>query len=228
MNVRSAVEAIEKHGILLVYPVENRKEPLSLWSAFFPRSRMRWEWDEEGDDRVSRLWHLREELSRSGKVVYSKWYRGRATFFSKEIFTGLLAALGTSRMPRQGLSPAAREILEVLSLDSPLSTRQIKRATDLIGRANEAAYHRAMNELSSRLLIVGFGEVDEGAFPSLASGATELLFEDLWSASRGMEPDLALKSVRDRLGETNPFLKQLLRVQGSLGSGTRPPAALRT
>jgi len=37
-----------------------------------------------------------------------------------------------------------------------------------------------MKELFMRLLIVGFGEVEDGAFPSLAVGATELVFEDLW------------------------------------------------
>jgi hypothetical protein len=31
----------------------------------------------------------------------------------------------------------------------------------------------------AKLLIVGFGEVDDGAFPSLAVGATELLHDDL-------------------------------------------------
>ena len=37
-----------------------------------------------------------------------------------------------------------------------------------------------MRELWERLLIVGVGEVDDGAFPSLAVGATEVLFEELW------------------------------------------------
>jgi hypothetical protein len=53
-----AVALIEKIGILLVYPIENKKEPQSLWSEFFPRTAMRWEWDLNGDDRVVKLWHL--------------------------------------------------------------------------------------------------------------------------------------------------------------------------
>jgi hypothetical protein len=35
-------------------------------------------------------------------------------------------------------------------------------------------------------LIVGFGEVDDGAFPSLAVGATELLYDDLWRQAEDM------------------------------------------
>jgi hypothetical protein len=40
--------------------------------------------------------------------------------------------------------------------------------------------------LFSRFLIVGFGEVEDGAFPSAAVGATELLFSDLWSQAEEM------------------------------------------
>src|SRR5205809_926272 len=100
MKISSAVSAIEKNGILLVYPIDNRKEPPSLWSSFFPKSQMRWEWDTGGDHRVADLWRLREELSRSGKVVYAKWYRGRATFFSKQVFTWMLALLESSHAQR--------------------------------------------------------------------------------------------------------------------------------
>lgn len=43
-----------------------------------------------------------------------------------------------------------------------------------------------MKDLFSRLLIVGFGEVEDGAFPSLAVGATELLFSDIWTQAKEM------------------------------------------
>lgn len=213
MNTKAALAAIEKHGILLVYPIDNRKEPLSLWSVFFPRSQMRWEWDQDGDDRVAKLWHLREELSRSGKVVYAKWFRGRATLFSKEVFTALLSVLGSSRSPWQGLSPEARQILETLAFESPLSTKQIKQAVELRGRALEPIYEKAMKELWLRLLIVGFGEVEDGAFPSLAVGATQLLFEELWLASRELAPDEARAILNSRLDPASPFLKQLAKAE---------------
>ncbi|HMN67936.1 MAG TPA: hypothetical protein PKC28_05290, partial [Bdellovibrionales bacterium] len=74
-----AIKAIDKKGALLVYPLNNKKEPASIWSELFPRTKMRWEWDAGSDNRVAELWYLREELSRSRKVVYVKWYQGRAT-----------------------------------------------------------------------------------------------------------------------------------------------------
>jgi len=207
MRKKAAVSAINKHGMLLVFPIDNANAPLSLWSAAYPKTKMRWEWDEDGDDRVSSLWHLREELSRSEEVVYTKWYRGRATFFSCQVFTALLATFLHNPISLQSLSTQAREILEVLEGDSPLSTKALKRATGLQGRAQEAAYTRALKELWSRLLIVGFGEVDEGAFPSLAVGASEVLFEDVYKKALKMPQSVALKIVRP-LFEKEPLVEK--------------------
>src|SRR4051812_27586425 len=95
---KKSIGAINKRGCLLVYPVNNKREPLSLWSELHPRTRMRWEWDDDGDSKVADLWHLREQLSRSREVVYSKWYQGRATLFSFECFVALLSFLRGSTL----------------------------------------------------------------------------------------------------------------------------------
>jgi hypothetical protein len=121
-----------------------------------------------------------KQLSDCREVVYSKWYQGRATFFSRELFEAMLCVRCLRSDARRGLSPTARTLFEVLENNSPLSTRKLKELTELQGKLHEAEYSRAMKDLFTRLLIVGFGEVDDGAFPSLAVGATELLFDDLW------------------------------------------------
>lgn len=180
MNKRRAITAIEKAKVLLVYPIKNRPDIPSLWSAFCPKKEMVWEWTEDGDVAVAELWHLREQLSRSGDVVYLKWFRNRATFFSPDMFVELLAYALSPSVARIPVPAEARQILETLELDSPLSTKELKRSCDLRGQAHEAAFQRALRALWSRFLIVGYGEVDDGAFPSLAIGSTRLLFEDLW------------------------------------------------
>lgn len=207
-----AIKRIEKHGLLLVYPVNNRAEPRSLWSEFFPDSEMRWEWDSAGDDRVAALWHLKTELSGSGQVVYAKWYRGRATFFSKSFFVDLLSDLGGASLDPRQLSAEARKILETLESDSPLSTKDLKLATDLRGKFFATTYERALRELWRRLLIVGFGEFEDGAFPSLAIGATRHLFEELWREALETDPATARGRVNDRFPAGSPvqkFLRQL-------------------
>lgn len=193
--------------MLLVFPANNSKEIPSLWSEFFPRTKMVWEWDDDGDSRVAELWHLREKLSKSGQLVYGKWFRGRATLMSRELFPALLRSLNPRLPTITGLSFNAREILDLLEEDSPLSTKQLRRYTDLQGKENESRYMRALKELWNRNLIVGFGEIDEGAFPSLAMGATKLLFEDLWLEALDLSVEQAHATVVKLLGNQSPFYK---------------------
>lgn len=193
--------------MLLVFPANNSKDIPSLWSEFYPKSKMVWEWDENGDSRVSDLWHLREKLSKSGQLVYGKWFRGRATLISRELFPALLRGLNPELSTITGLSFNAREILDLLEEDSPLSTKKLRKLTDLQGKENEPRYARALKELWNRNLIVGFGEIDEGAFPSLAMGATKLLFEDLWAEALDLSAEDAHATVVRLLGEQSPFLK---------------------
>lgn len=208
MNQKSAVKKINDRGALLVFPINNKKEPASLWSEFYPRTKMRWEWDEGGDNKVGDLWLLMKKLSDSRQVVYSKWYQGRATFFSRDLFTALLKVTqpdysGTT------LSPVARQLYECLEEDSPLSTKQLKAITELRGKDNERFYNRGMKELFSRFLIVAYGEVDDGAFPSLAVGTTRNLFEDLVLDAEKLSPLSAQILVDQLLPKDNLFRKYL-------------------
>jgi hypothetical protein len=204
MNLNKACEAINKHGMLLVFPINNQKEPRSLWHEFYPRSEMRWVWDEDGDDRVMKMWFTMKKLSVDKRVVYSKWYQGRATFFSREVFTALRSYLSPDR---ENLSRQAQELLEILESDSPLSTKQLKKMSELQGKDNASIYNRAMKTLFEQLWIVGFGEVDDGAFPSLAVGATSLLYEDLYLTD--LSKDQALKILMNKFVRQPKVLKKI-------------------
>jgi hypothetical protein len=216
MNVRSAAKKVDAKGALLVFPVNNRKDIPSLWNEFYPRSKMNWEWDESGDSRLSDLWHLREKLSVSRQVVYCKWFRGRATLLSQEVFVALIKTLNPNLPKITGLSFTARELLDLLTEDSPISTKELKRLCDLRGREREAQYQRAMKELWSRGLIVAFGEVDEGAFPSLAIGATEMIFEDLFQQALLLKIDQAQDIIDRWIQKTPAFYKYFLSLKKTL------------
>jgi len=172
---------------------------------------MRWEWDESGDDRVARLWHLRQELSSSSLVVYTKWFRNRATFFSKEAFVCALSALKSPFLGARALSPAAQSIDTLLRESSPLSVKEIKSQTGLRGRLLESTYEKAMKELWARLWIVGYGEVDDGAFPSLAVGSSPLLFEDLWETAGRRDPAESIEWLKCKTGADSLFFRQVLK-----------------
>jgi hypothetical protein len=201
----AAIDSIRRHGALLVFPIANRQEPHSLWAEFFPNTRMVWDWNEDSDHRVGEMWQMMKQLSDCREVVYSKWYQGRATFFSRDLFAAMLALQHVHERARNRLSETARLLFDVLENNSPLSTKQLKQLTDLQGRANEPMYSRGMKELFQKLLIVGFGEVDDGAFPSLAVGATELLFEDLWKRSAQLSSSAAARTLDELMPADSLF-----------------------
>jgi hypothetical protein len=203
-NLVKALRAIEEQGALLVYPIDNRREPASLWYTLHPRTPMRWAWDEGADMRVVRLWQLREQLARGREVVYTKWYRGRATFFSRALFAALLAC---TRKLERPLGADALDLLAIVEEDSPQSTKQLRRAAGLTGKQGERVYTRALRELWERLLIVGTGEVDDGAFPSLAIGATRWIFEDLWEQSSAPASEQQKLLIARMLAPGTPFGK---------------------
>lgn len=213
---RKAVSAIERAGALLVYPMANRAEPASLWHALHPRSTMRWAWDEGADPRVVGLWHLREQLARSREVVYSKWWRGRAVFFSQPVFAAMLAELRSHEGLVETLPDEGKTILELLEEDSPISTKELRKRADLQGRLLERPWTRAMNELFARGLIVGTGEVEDGAFPSLAVGATRWIFEDPWVAAESGPTDEGRALLARVLPPSTPFGKWWAKILAGL------------
>lgn len=104
-------------------------------------------------------------------------------------------------------------MLEILEHDSPLSTKVLKQLSGLIGKANERRYERALKELWSRMRIVVFGEIDDGAFPSIAIGATRVLFEDLWQEARKQNISQADAWVREQLPPDSLFGKHYLKLK---------------
>jgi hypothetical protein len=196
---------VNKHHALLVYPLDNQKEPPSLWSLLYPKKKMRWEWDSDGDDSVADLWIKREALSRSGSIVYSKWYKGRATFFSKKSFAALLAALNVREREYLFKFKESKIIYELLEERSPQSTKELKKNAQLKGRDFEALYNRALKELFESGKIIAWGEKDEGAFPSLQLGATKHFFEPEWSWAKDHDEDDGMELLWNLWGPESKF-----------------------
>ena len=213
MNKSSAIQAIHKAGILLVFPNNNKKEPASLWCHFFPRKKMRWEWDSSGDSGVSDLWFLKTELSTTRKVIYTKWYQNKATYFSRKLFTAMLRALNPELSKKPKLSRTASFLLEILESDSPISAKKLRKLVLLEEGNHDISFDAALRELWAKLLIVAFGEVDDGSFPSLAIGATKTMFEDIWTEAEEMTETEALQSIAKSLAEENLFRRYFEKLQ---------------
>lgn len=206
-KLEKAIAAIENYGILLVYPIQNSKEPKSLWSALFPRTEMVWDWTDEAHSKVAEIWHLREELARSQKVVYAKWYKNRATFFSQEVFLYLLAYLESAQREKN-LPRSSQEGLDCFRMDSPQSTKLFKENMGWQGKLMESHYNKSMKPLWEGLYLVGVGEVYDSSFPSLNIASTSTFFENLWLESKDIKPLDAEKFLLSKLGSENLFFKQ--------------------
>jgi len=209
---QKALAAINERHVQLVYPIQNAREPRSLWHSLHPRSAMRWDWSEDADQRVVDLWHLKDDLCLGREVVYAKWFRGRATFFSRAIFVPILALLGTTRAEALRRNANASRLYAELLDNSPQTPRRLRQAVDLVGSHNRGDYERGVKLLWEQLVIVGTGEVDEGQFPALAMGATRHILEDLWEEAAGMEPRDAEARCQALLPAASPFSRFLDRL----------------
>ncbi len=208
--VEKSIEFINRAGVLLAFPIRNEREPASLWQKLYPRTKMNWAWGEEGQSKVADHWHLMKVLSADRRVVYSKWYQGRATFFCRDLFSALMA-LRRRREQEPIRSEYAQDILAALEADSPMSTRDLKITCGLQGKLNEAIFRSALKELFLNFLVVGFGEVDDGAFPSLAIGASQIVFEDLFTDSINLPAAQAQALVDGLMPEGSKVRKYLDR-----------------
>jgi hypothetical protein len=206
-----AISAIEKNGILLVFPIKNRKDYNSLWKELYPRSEMKWEWNEDSDNRVAKLWHLREELSKSREVVYSKWLNGRATFFSIPLFKALYR-LSRGWKPKNWTRESSLA-LECLRMDSPMSTKQLKISTELQGKYFERTYEKALKPLWQHFDIVAFGEIEDSSFPSLGICATQSIFEDIVKEANELSFEEAQETFNSYVSSNGPIDKFWLKIQ---------------
>lgn len=218
-RLEKTIRAVNENGWLLVFPLPGKKDPLSVWHVLHPKSVMRWEWSEDADDKVVQLWQLRRVLAESRRVIYSKWYRGRATVFSEELFKKLWVYF---KPERERILGESREILDLLEMESPLSTKEIRRGTELNGKENEKRYVAAMKELWCTFAIVGIGEIDDGAFPSLAHAATHVVFEDLClEAEKKDSPESARRWLTENISD-----KAFGRILGLESSSRLKPKTL--
>jgi hypothetical protein len=67
-----------------------------------------------------------------------------------------------------------------------------------------------------RLLIVGLGEVEDGAFPSLAVGATTLLYDDLWADALNLNEGEAFKLIDHHMPKGTLLRKQFDKIYEDL------------
>src|SRR5919199_2065347 len=123
------------------------------------------------DDDSGRVWVWKNDLPAARLAYYGKALAGKPAFVSLEMLPHLLAASGEEDFERLyaqgGISYEAKKIYNALTSLGPQPTMALRAAAGLDGKDGTTRYHRALDELQRKLLVLPIGATNEvGNWPS--------------------------------------------------------------
>ncbi len=151
-----AARLIERVGVATLFPVS--PEAPDLFHAYMgdPNATTEATWDSPSGQVYGWRW----ALGRAEAAFYSVLVRGRPTWVSWALLPAMLRLRGETRSPRElyeagELSTAAYQVAQALhEAGGTLSTGELRqRAHFPTGKAQRAAYLKAVDELDRRLLV---------------------------------------------------------------------------
>lgn len=170
---------INEHQIVYVYPHKS-KEEVSIFRLLYPKKEFRWDWSEAADPKLVELWWLKDDLARSKKVVYGRFFKAKPCFVSIKKFQLLLK---NTLVNIDQLNALETFIYELLLENSPQSTRMIKKVYRKLGVEvyTRTEWNKAFLGLQKKLLICNLGdsEREHSPMPSTEYAAVEHVFENL-------------------------------------------------
>lgn len=179
LSLQTALETVEKYGCVAIFPekIKKKNSIVSLWEIYFPRTKMNWEWDEDADRRVVRLWWLKNEVAQTKKVLYGRFLSNRPVLVSKDKAREMMKV-----MIRPQLNALAREILNRLEDNSPQTKRMLARELRAEGwEFSKSEIEKSLLSLQKGFWIVNLGdsEREKGPMPSTEYAALSLVFPEL-------------------------------------------------
>jgi len=164
-DFEAAIKLIERVGIATLFAVS--PEIPNLFQAFMGDSKA--QGDSEWDSPAGEVYTWRWILGRRDAAFYTAIVLSRPTWVSWELLPAILRLRGELSTPEQlyqdgKLSAGAYKIAQALETsDGILSTRQLRQQAGFpTGKAQRAAYLKAVEELDTRLLVAKvFSQEDE-------------------------------------------------------------------
>lgn len=169
------LDFINQQGVVSVFPSKSRKAPLSLFKFLHPRSEFSWVWDEHGDDKVVKLWWLKNEIAATRKVLYGRFFTGQPVFVSLQ-----QAKILQANAQRRHLGALETYILEQLNLSSPQTLRMLKRQAKHEGvEFLRSDWQRALLGLQKQFLVSSLGDStrENGPMPSTEYTSLEHFYD---------------------------------------------------
>ena len=202
----TALRFIEEVGFCFAFKTEQSELPC-LWNAVCGERTPAYPEHTHHDEAISFVWRMKDELPGERKIYYGKLLRSRPTMVSLEflpafyVLAGRRGVRGTRDADRkEGLLPAARQILEALEDSWPQSTRGLKIATAHLSRARRAAFDRSIAQLQSLMLIAKVAEEYEPF--GFVWAPMERAFPALTRRKRTLTPEVARVRILEKYFQT--------------------------
>ena len=200
-----ATRYINRFGFCWLFaPRERKLELPSLFEAVKGARDMHIEnWDADSD----KVWTWKNDLPAARRVYYGKAFVGKPVFVSLKMLPYVIAALGVEDVARTyshgALSYDAKRVYDCLKQFGAQPTQALKRNAGFIGKEGNTRYHRALDELQTKLLVAAMGATNEGAaWPSQIFDLVEHWFESETRQAKKIETHIARRALIERYLKT--------------------------
>jgi hypothetical protein len=164
-----AARFIDRFGFCWLFaPRERKLELPALFEAVKGVRDMHIEnWDADSD----KVWAWKNDLPAAKRAYYGKALTGKPCFISLKMLPYALAALGEEDFERAythgAISYDTKRVYDTLKQFGAQPTQTLKRNAEFIGKDGSARFHKALDDLQKRLLVLPMGATNEGmAWPS--------------------------------------------------------------
>lgn len=164
-TIAAAARYIDRFGFCWLFAPRDRKLELpALFEAVKGKRDVHIDdWDADSD----RVWTWKNDLPAAKRAYYGKAFAGKPVFVSLAVLPYVIAALGEEDVARAygngALSYDAKRIYDALDALGAQPTQTLKRNAGFVGKDGNTRYHRALDELQTRLVVASMGATNEGA-----------------------------------------------------------------
>ena len=213
-TMNDAARWIDSIGFCLLFATTQRIELPSLFEAVKGRRDAHIdEWDKDSD----LVWGWKSDLPATRRAYYGKALTGKPMFISLTLLPHLLAIIGMENIQgeyqRGRISYESKRVYDALSATGPTPTIALRAAAGL----DSARYHRALDELQRRLVVMPVGATKEqGAWPSQIFDLVARWFPRQFARAQKIDSAVACRTIVRRYIETVVAAKPAIVAQ-SLG-----------
>jgi hypothetical protein len=204
-TMADAARFIDRVGLCWLFaPAKHSLELPSLFEAVKgKRGSAIYDWDADAE----KIWVWKSDLPAARRAYYGKALTGKPCFVSKKMLPSVLAALGADNFEqlyaRGGISYEAKKIYRALEQFGPQPTMTLRRNAGLDGTDGNARYHRGLDELQRRLLVMPIGATNEvGNWPSQIFELVARWFPKQCAQSRALDLYAARRALISRYLKT--------------------------